>query len=171
MNGDFTIVEHAWLRVPDDFSLVDQAAWKTSTKKRFGAVRKVYLILKRKSVEPLNGPILLRRTLPEGAEIKYERKVSVVTKRIDAISASVQRTISSKLASELSTKLNAELGLFPVPGLAKIGGEVQSKITAEFASVLTTYVSSTRSFEVTNLEEFTSSVSLKTPGKQSPSLK
>jgi hypothetical protein len=171
MATEFIITDYTWQRVPDDFSLIEPESWKTPTKKRFGAVRKIYLIVKRRSVGTLNGPVLLPRTLPEGTEIKYEKKVSIVTKRIDTISTSVQKTITSKLSSELSTKLNAELGLFPVPVSAKVSGEVQSKIAAEFTTALTTQVSGTQSFEVTNLAEFTSSISLKAPSKQSPPLK
>ena len=168
MAAQFIVTDYSWQRVPDDFSLIDAESWKTPVKKRFGAVRKVYLIVKTKSVDTVDGPVLLRRTLPEGTEIKNERKVSVVTKRIDTISTSIQKTITSKLSSELSTKLNAELGLFPVPGSAKVSGEIQTKIAAEFTATLATQVSTTRSFEVTNLEELTSSVTLKVPGKESP---
>ncbi len=168
MKKDFTVTGYTWLKVPDDFTLVEQENWKTPIKKRFGAVRKIFLVVKRRSVHTQKGPILLERTLPEGADIKYERKLSVITKRVDNIASSVQRTISTKLASELSTRLNAQLGLFPVPVSAKVSGEVQSKISTEFTTSLTSELSGTQSFEVTNLDEFTSSVSLKTPSKQTP---
>lgn len=168
MTAQYIVADYSWQRVPDDFSLIEPESWTTSVKRRFGAVRKIYLIVKKKSVDTIDGPVLLRRTLPEGTEIKNERKVSVVTKRIDTISTSVQKTITSKLSSELSTKLNAELGLFPVPGSAKISGEIQGKIAAEFTTALTNQVSNTRSFEVTNLEELTSSVTLKLPANNSP---
>jgi hypothetical protein len=162
---------HTWQRVPDDFTLLEQGSWRTADKKRFGAVRKIYLIVKRRSVLPLDGPVLAVYTLPEGTEIKYEEKVSIVTKRLDVISTSVQRTITSKLASELSTKLSAELGLFPLPISAKGSAEAQSKVASEFTEALTAQVSGTSSFEVTNLEEFTKSVTLKAPGKLSPPLR
>ena len=168
MAAQYIVTDNSWQRVPDDFSLIDPESWKTSVRQRFGAVRKIYLIVKKRSVDTIDGPILLRRTLPEDTEIKNERKISVVTKRIDTISTSVQKTITSKLSSELSTKLNAELGLFPVPGSAKVSGEIQSKIAAEFTTALSNQLATTRSFEVTNLEELTSSVTLKLPSKEKP---
>ena len=171
MSTQFVTVDASWPRTPDDLSLLDPESWKTATKNRFGALRKTFLVVEKKSLDTINGPILLTRTLPAGTDVKYERKVSLVTKRIDTILISVQKTISSKLASELSTKLNAELGLFPVPGSAKISTEAQSKISTEFTEALSTQVTDSRSFEVSNLEEFTSSITLKLPGKESPPLK
>lgn len=164
---EFRVTGHTWLKVPDDFVLLDPDIWKTKSKKLFGAVRKVYLVVWSESVFTKKGPSILERTLPKDAEVKFEKKVSLVTKKTDIISGSVQRTISSKLSSEITTKLSSELGLLPVIS-GKLTAELQSKISAEFTDALTTQLAGTQSYEVTNLQEFTSSVSVKMPDNQSP---
>jgi hypothetical protein len=153
-----------WRRVPDDFSLYEQKNWDRQGN-RFRAARKLFLVVKNRSTSTFDGPVLFDRTLPKDADIKIERKQSIVRKNTIQIGSSLQTAISTKLASEVSSKVGADLGLIPLLSKAKISGELATKISGEFTAELTKQVTGTSAYEVTSADEITSSMSLKTAGQ------
>lgn len=156
---------YMWFKVPDDLVLCDRSNWASLGNDRYGMVRKLFVVVARKGTHTEDGPVLFERTLPVGSEIKYERKQSVITKNTVSINTSVQRTVTTRLASEISSKLNADIGLCPISPTAKATTGLESKLSAEFTDILTTNLSGVKSYEISKAEEFTSSLTLKTPAQ------
>src|SRR6185295_11761795 len=105
-----------WWKCPDDFSLSAIDGWDSLGRKRYRAIRNHFLIIQHKSSHPKVGPIILERKLPSGAEIKFERKQSIVIKQNRLISSTIQKTITTKLLSEVGSQLSSDIAVLPPAG-------------------------------------------------------
>jgi hypothetical protein len=150
-----------WCKSPDDFSLSARDGWSHLGANRYRAVRNHFLILQRKSTHSKTGPIIFERKLPSGAEIRHERKRSVVTKQNHLITSHIQKTVATKLLSEVGAQATAEISF--LPPVAKVQATSLSKISSEFFESLVAGLSETHSYEVVSTDEVMSSFSLRVP--------
>jgi hypothetical protein len=128
--------------LPDDLTLFDPRNWSVNNANIRTMVRDTFVIVASRDNQRLKGPLLFSRSLPIGAEIKFEKKESLVKKNSFGIDKSIQTVLSSKIAAEIGAS---------------------SKISSDFLSTLTDKLTTVESYEVSAELQISSAISYTLP--------
>lgn len=164
------MAEKICIRIPSDEALEEQSGWTSLGDGTYSAIRFHVLVVRQRDRSIVKGPALKVLNLPGWSEYKVERKNARIVKNTGTIQESIQETVTTKLAQEVTQKVAAEIGVTGVLPSAKLSNEVQLKSGAELTEAVQRGLTHTRSYEVQNSEEITRSVSYKSDGTSRPAL-
>jgi hypothetical protein len=164
------MAEKICIRIPSDDALSERSGWASLGDGTYSAIRFHVLVIKQRERSIVKGPAIEVLNLPGGSEYKYERKNARIVKNTLSIQESIQETVTTKLAQEVTKKIASEIGATGVLPSAKLSSEVQLKSGVELTDAVQSGLTRTRSYEIQNSEEITRSVSYKSDGSSRPSL-
>jgi len=145
-----------WRVIPDNITLSDSDNWLETKPNHYQATRFYLAIVERRANKPKTSPALVNVSVPPGAKPVVSDKKITVFSYTEAITETIQSSVTSKLATESSFKNAASLK-------EGISAEVQTKISTEISTGLSSQFSSTKTYQVQSTHEVVNSISFEAP--------
>jgi hypothetical protein len=152
-----------YLRIPPDEALSSRSGWQAAGNDTFIAMQAHVAGVPARAAITRKGPPTEVIRLAEGAEYTAELKRIRVETYTEEITGSIEQTITTKFAAEVSAKMASEIGVSAPMSSAKFSAEVQAKSGIELASAVRRSLAARRSFEVQESQEVRRSVTYKAP--------
>ena len=145
-----------WRVIPDNITLSDSDNWTETEINHFQATRFYLAIVEHRANKAKTSPALVTVPVPPGVKPVLSEKKIVVTTYTEAITETIQTSVTSKLATESSFKHGASLK-------EGISAEIQTKISTEISTGLSSQLSSTKTYQIQSTHEVANSISFETP--------
>jgi hypothetical protein len=145
---------------PDSADLMERDQWIPLGNDRYLGVRYRFIVVKRRSENALNGPLLSNPKLSKNSEYKLGLEQITTNKRIEELQGTVQRTFSAKTAAEVSSRISGEIQASITPS-AKLMTEALGKLTAEVSLAAQQTLATKVTYEVENVQKLTRELTLK----------
>lgn len=145
-----------WRVIPDNITLSDPDNWIEISDDNFQATRFYLAIVEQRAYKAKTTPPLITVPVPAGVKPVLNEKKIVVTTYTEAITETIQNSVTTKLATESLFKNAASLK-------EGISAEIQNKISSEISTGLSSQLSSTKTYQVQSTHEVASSLSFESP--------
>ena len=138
------MAERICILIPSDEALEEKSGWAALGDGTYSAMRFHVLVVKQRGHNIVKGPAIKVLNLPGGSEYKIERKKATIIKNAGSIQESIQETVTTKLAQEVTQKVAGEIGVAGVLPSAKLSNEIQLKSGVELTDAVQRGLTHTR---------------------------
>jgi hypothetical protein len=152
---------------PDPEQFASRDGWTDLGKERFMAVCYRFVMVRRRSDVPLDGPLVDSITIPANSDYTLSNEKVTTETFTDQIQNTVEDTFTIRTSAELSTKVNAKVGLSVTPS-AEIATEVLAKMAADMADTVKKSLTATSSFSLSVSTKNSGTLVLKAGNGEAP---
>jgi len=154
-------MEYSWITVPKSQMLEDKSRWTQLANNCYAGIMHTLLVVEKDAVVK-NGPLLEQMDWPANSEYNYQRKKKTIIKYTAGINESITSAVTQQFSTEVITKVNSDLTVGKLLS-ATLSAELQEKVNTQLTESLSRGLSTTKTFEFQDENEFTETLKFTVP--------